>query len=483
MGGQWTGPVEKLNRLTGNIYTAERRFAVDGVKHLIMATAVCYDKQNVRMSAAIMSLTPGVRKHDAETMRLQASIIKLEREAVRKDGRPTSIEQAPPRVKGLRQGGMIKPGRYVGVGKAKRDNKAGQRYDLVIFDNGEYEILGRKRNNTGRFTYSTATGRLQIDEPFRNDTYDWDEEFCVFGKNGKGEYVIHAETNYWLTVIKWVGESDRTAPSEIARQTAIAKAEAARYKHVTKVGEGISEAEIEAVIYCFDTKFRSGATQVDYEGYLVMKDGRVLDGLPCSPDTMDLPASRSRAPDSWGWWKKVEGDQKSRYTFAWPVRDREYRMPKGVQVKGFPFEKGTRLSGDFGSASTEVAIGIYSSVRWWGIKFNKNGRFMKYRNGSTQSQMVDQDLPGGTGLITTVWDDEGAVTAVSTPYVAGGTKSKNSNPAAGRMGTYEIDRYRLTLKYDNGRVEHHATFTNKDKNSIWFEGHSLGLKKSKKPKN
>lgn len=479
--GIWTSPIQNLTRQTANLYTGERRFRVEGEEHLITMVAVCYDKMNVRSAALIKSMTAKAKKYDREANRLLGEISLLEINAAKKDGRPLSIENSPPKVKGLKQGGPIKPGRYIGVTKKKKDNKAGVRHDLVIFANGEYEFLGRKRNSTGVFEYSAATGRLQIDEPLVNHYRDWQDEFCVFGKNRKNEHLIHAETSYQLTVLKWIENSDRVAPSEEAQQEALAKAEAARYKHVTSPGDGVMPEEIESVMYTWQSVFRNGAAQVDYEGYLLLKDGRVLDGLPCSPDTLDLAASRSRAPDSWGWWKKVKGDKKNRYSFAWPVREREYKMPKGAQVIGVPFKKGTRLSGDFGAASTRVNLAVnYSSVRWWGIKFSENGRFLKYRNGSTQSSLAGD--PGGlnSGLVTSVWDDEGAVTAFSSSAVVGSSKRKSSHPASDRMGTYELDGYRLTLKFDSGRIEHHGSFTDNKQSSIWFEGHSLGLKKGKK---
>lgn len=49
-----------------------------------------------------------------------------------------------------------------------------------------------------------------------------------------------------------------------------------------------------------------------------------------------------------------------------------------------------------------------------------------------------------------------------------------------RMGTYELDGYRLTLKFDDGHTEQHGTFTNADQKLIWFEGSTLSIKKKKK---
>ena len=477
--GKWSGPIENMTRQTGNLYTAQRKFTVKGKPHSIDVTAVCVDKLHVRMAATIRSLTPETKKHDVAASRLRIQVLSLEIEAAKKEKRGLAIEKTPPKVKGIKPGREIKPGRYVGSAVSRRDNKTGTRYDLVLFTNGQYEIIGKKRNNVGEFVYSAATGRMQIDKPFVNSTYNWDTDFCIYGTDSKGNKVIHAQTNSWLYQLKWVKESDRESPADVERQKAIAKAEAARFKHVTDVGKGVQAKEIEAIIYSTDSQFRSGALQLDQEGYLLLKNGRVRDGLPCSPDTLDLPASLSREPDAWGWWRKSKDDKDGRYEFAWPVRPKDYRMPRGSQQNGFPIAKGTKFSGDFGSASTSGSmISGYSSVRWWGIKFSRNGRFLKYRRGSTQSGGV----PGMSTLATTVWDDEGAVTAISGPVIAGGIKSKKNNPAADRMGKYEFDGYRLTLTFDSGKVEHHATFTDEKKKSVWFEGHTLAKREPKTKK-
>ena len=485
MGGQWDGPIENLARLTRNIYNAERGFTVDGKKHKIMLTAVCVDKLNVRLSAVTYSQTRGAKKHLAAATQLSTQLLPLEIAAAKAEKRGLDIEKNPPKVSGLKTGLSIKPGRYVGTTVAKKDSKTQTRYDLVLFENGDYQFLSGKKErlSTGQFVYSRANGRIEIDKPFRNDTRDWSDK-SLYGKDSRGDWVIHAETKYHLTRLKWVGKSDRPSPTEVRRQAEIDRREAARYPHVTEPGKGIRGQEIERIVYASDTEFRNGAMQQDFEGFLLLKDGRVHDGLPCSPDTMDLAASRSREPDAWGWWKEVETKKETenqseeklaqRYTFAWPVRPREYRMPNGTQLAGVAFVKGKRLDGDFGAASTEVIMSAgYSSVRWWGIKLDKNGRFLKYRRGSTQGG----GMPGMETLVTTSWNDEGAITSLSGPNVAGGFKRKSQNPVADRMGRYEIDGYRITLTFDNGRVEHLATFTDKDNSFIWFEGRALYRRK------
>ena len=85
-------------------------------------------------------------------------------------------------------------------------------------------------------------------------------------------------------------------------------------------------------------------------------------------------------------------------------------------------------------------------------------------------------------MFTNVWDDEGSVSAFSGPNVAGGSKRKSNNPAFDRMGKYEIDGYRLTLKFDSGRVENLLTFTDEKEGIVWFGGRALYKKKAKPAK-
>ena len=50
------------------------------------------------------------------------------------------------------------------------------------------------------------------------------------------------------------------------------------------------------------------------------------------------------------------------------------------------------------------------------------------------------------------------------------------------MGKYEIDGYRLTLKFDSGRVENLLTFTDEKEGIVWFGGRALYKKKAKPAK-
>ena len=473
LSGKWSG-APTVVRQTGNMIEGTRHFEAVGKKYIVRGLAVGVDKVHVRFASAVSSHNIS-DSNNAAGVTLMYKLFRVEKEAAAKSSRGLNIEKTPPKVKNLKAGGAIKPGRYVGNAVYLRDNKVGAKYDLVLFDNGEFEFLvgGDKYRKTGRYLYSNATGRLNVGKTLANSTYRHDDEYCVYGKESTGKMVIYAREGRWQRKLTWISKSDRASPTEVKRADEIAEAEAKRYKHVTEPGEGVRTDEIESVLYVWETNYRSGAVQLDQEGFVLMKDGRVMDGLPTSPDTLDVAVSRSREPDRWGWWKKEEDN----YTFAWPVRPREYRQPNGKQVIGVPFEKGTRLAGDFGMVSTETSlVSNYSSVRRWGIKLSDNGRFLKYRNGSTQSGGV----PGMEAITTAVWSDDSTVISTLSPNATALSKRNRNGPKTDRMGSYELDGYRMTLKYDDGRVEHHATFTDEGQQNIWFEGARLYRRETKK---
>ena len=94
LGGEWTGPIEKLTRQTKNFYTAERPFEVNNVKHVIVVNAVCVDKLNIRMAAVIKSLTNETRKHELAASRLMYRLVRVEIDSAKADERGLDLEQS-----------------------------------------------------------------------------------------------------------------------------------------------------------------------------------------------------------------------------------------------------------------------------------------------------------------------------------------------------------------------------------------------------
>lgn len=470
--GQWSAPAT-VNKLTSNASSGERRFVADTGNRVLRTFAVSVDKTYVRLAAVIHADHPRYRPYKSQAAKLMAAIFQDQKKAAVRSKRGLDLEVAPPDVQGIKKGGGITAGRYVGT--KVRGNKILGRYELLLFDNGEYQFLEGERGKTGWYNYSPATGRLNIASDFYNGSYDHDEDFCIYGiEQGSGKPIVYAQDSGGLSTYVYrlyrVGDVDRPSPVEVAKQEELAEREAKRYKWVTEPGDGVRDKDIEAVLYTFDTSYTVGGLQKEEAAYLLMKDGRVMDGLPVPPDSLDVARSRSREPDRWGWWKK-QGDQ---YLFSWGHDRKTFSAPNGTQSIAHKVRKGTRLDGDWGSSSS-FAVGEFSSVSFWGVKFSSKGRFMKYQNGMTQS---GGEMNGLGPLVTAAWDDDGAVTAVIGSNVGGGSRSKSNKSGSDRMGWYEFEEYSLVLKFDNGTVEYVPAFSNGESSvdMLWFGDGSLRKK-------
>lgn len=477
----WTAPLV-VSKQTPNLAMAQSQGRhSSGAEVALVAAGVSVDGLNGRYGLLVFTAGKATERYQAEAQGLLMALFDFEKKAAQEDGRGLDLEVPPPQVEGLKSGGELRPGRYVGNLVSSWDNKVLRPVEVVLFANGEYEFLRGmdEYDSTGQYSYSPATGRLNLTDEFYNSTYNPTEDFCVYGfeasKKGKAATpVIYAENDRGTSVhsarLRWSGTSDRLAPSLAAEVKAAAEAEAERYKHVTAPGKGVQLDEIETVLYTFEQRFDIGGMQIEEWVYLLLKDGRVMDGLPVPPQDLDLAASRSREPDRWGWWQREDGQ----YRFAWPARPQRYEPPRGAQLTARSSTAGMRVSGTFESASSYAIPGGASSVQFWGVTLSPKGRFQKYRHGMTSAGGV----PGLDVMVSTVWDDEGATTAVSGPNIGGGVTSKSRAALAGRIGHYEFDGYALLLTYDDGRKARLPSFwLGEGQSQLWFEGASLGLKK------
>ncbi len=380
--GKWSTAPEVV-RQTANFASGRRSYQLpNGQKGMLHAIAFSADRQYVRLGIAVYTLNNANKPYQKKAADMLGDIIKVEKNAALSEGRGHDIETSPPKVKGIKTGVPIKPGRYVGT--KTKGNKVIARYEVVLYENGEFEFLQGSMGGTiisrgdteGFYTYSQLTGRMQMGDGFRNSSYDPNDEYCVYGIDQKiGKHLIYAAEGYLsrkITRLYWTNEDKRLSPSLRKKAKKLKNAEKNRYKHTTNPGDGIQPDQIEAVLYTAELKsgIESG---LDTDAYLLMKDGRVMDGVPVAPDMLDVSRSRSREPDRWGWWKK-EGD---RYRFAWDVDRKHYVIPRGGQVVARPIPAGTRLEGKWSNSSSFASLDV-SIVNFSGVKLDKNGRSEKY---------------------------------------------------------------------------------------------------------
>ena len=485
--GKWAGEAS-VQKSTANLATGSRNFRDgDGREGMVLLTAASVDGQSARMAALVTNSMTAMMRHKQAATQAVGELVAIEKKAAVDEDRGLKIEAAPPTVKGIKAGGPIKPGRYKGNMITTWDNTVLRPVEILIFDNGEF-LFGEGqqwRDDSGTYTYSPTTGRFQAQDPLYNSSYDPDEDFCIYGAEADGTSVIYAQddagTSIHKTRLRWVGPVDRDPPSVVKQRKKDAEEEAARYKFVVEPGApgGVKDEEIEAVLSVVEYVNDGVNSRGRYSAYLLLKDGRVMDGLPVPPRELDLARSRSQEPDRWGWWRKAEAKKDAaavQYEFAWPARPNDYRPPKGYQNVGQPVPRDGKLEGNYKGASSWGLIGGAGGANFWGIQFNSKGRFEKWKHG-----IAGSGTPAFEGQTTvgTAYDDEGSATAFGGGGVGGGTIVKHKNPDPGRMGWYEFDGYALTLKFDNGKVVRMPTMLLQEKKSLWFEGVALSLDEKK----
>jgi hypothetical protein len=457
--GKWIADAIVI-RDTANFVHGRRQFRTsDGMTGYLQAVAVTIDRLYVRLAVAIASDKVVNQKYMDVVTKIIAGIYNDELNSALEEGRGKSIETAPPTVKGVKAGGPIKSGRYVGSRTRYQEVKG--RFEIMLYDTGEYELLGSE-DKAGKYIYSQSTGRLNLAGDFYNvDGYT--DDFCVYGIDEQsGKHIIYARDDEYNYRLLWVNPVDRLSPQQNKHLEVMKKARKGDYPYVTNPGDGIPNDQIETILYTYNDNHIMGGIQTDEEVYLLMKDGRVMDGIPVTPDRLDVAKSRSREPDRWGWWK-YDGE---RYSFAWNVDRNHFVIPSGRQVKGKPIPPGTRLNGEWGASSSYASLD-FSSTSFWGVFLNQSGRFKKYRNDMMQAG-GEMEYKGP--MITTYHDDEGSVTSVIGSNVGGGSRRKNNRPDSDRIGAYAFEGYTLILRYDNGVEKRLVTFaTSDDFRGIWFE--------------
>jgi hypothetical protein len=463
--GVWAGEIERLVQDSFNYSYARRRFREqDGSMGVLAAAAFSADSKHVRLGMLLYNEHKVNKQYQYlnQAYEILDNLSHVELADAKKERRDIDLETAAFHVAGIKTGGPIKPGLYVGEKtlNGKKPSKQSY-YELMLYDTGEYEFLTGDQP-VGYYTYSEGFGKLYIQNPCTNHRVTSNENYCIYGTYEKsGKPVIFAYNAPKELRMNWVKPLDRLSPRQRKQLSKMQKAQDRGYPYVTKPGEGVANDQIETILYTYQKNYYEGGANKNEVLYLLMKDGRVRQGLPVAPSLFDAAKSRSREPHRWGWWKYDD----NRYSFAWDITRKDYRVPKNIQKKSMPIPAGTRFSGDWGDVSSFVSYN-FSDVSFWGVVLGKNGRFERYSRRSMQGG--GGGMPGG--LVTSYSDDDGSVTSVVGENVGGGKRTKRKGPNSHRMGTYKFDGYNLILEYDNGVVKHLPTFaTDRKFKGIWFE--------------
>jgi hypothetical protein len=469
-GGTWQGPpnvkADSLNLAQG---TRTYRDSAGG-QGIAIYMAVSIDQSNARYARWVANSEATARRYTEAGKSLVSQLPAIEKRGAAEDRRAVRVESAPPAVKGIRPGGELVAGKY--EGDVINENKFIRHVVLLMHANGEYEFLqgGTNVDNHGSYRYQPGSGKLDVAFGlFFNSTYEPDEDFCIFGRDANGQPVIYAEDNLGISInrarLRRVGDVDRPPHTAAVAAKRAEEAEAARYKFVTEPGKGVPMSEIETLYYQWQQVYTIGGLQMHEGIYLLLKDGTVRDGLPVAPTELDVSMSKRREPQVWGRWRKQGGD----YVFAWADKPNDFQKVQGEPL--MPGRKGMRMDGRWTLSSSFAIIGVSSSWSKNTLVMTKDGRFEKMREGGASS--------GGPGtrsetMVSSVYDDKGAVSAGSGPNFAVGSERKTADKGD-RTGTYEIDGFNITLRYDNGTVVRQAFAVEGGNKSVWF-GNALMTK-------
>lgn len=362
-------------------------------------------------------------------------------------------------------GGPLVPGVY--TGDQWNEGKFSCRVRVYLYGNGEYRFTREDDGDVtasystvmgvGRFGYNARNGQLDLDSTFdlSNRTSVFGNELCVFGRDAAGKPAIYGETDgpHIVTRLTYLGPpTKRPSPSAVAAR----EREKARYKFVTAPGKGIQNAQIAAVLH--HKSYSADQMSSSSEAYLLLRDGTIRVGLPVPIDQMDLAHSHLKEPEKWGKWRQSAG----KYQVSW--HGGPYQAL--VADKAVMGATGARLNAYYGTASSSSMGAMGGSFAYWGVTFKGNGRFEKHSRGGSS-------FSGGENGVSVMsgYDNTGS------GAIGGGVSVVTTkNPNGDHEGTYSLNGYTLTLRYDNGQVARMPFFfSDAAHKQAWFEGDLLWL--------
>lgn len=457
----------------------------DGAKLMAFYTAFSADQETVRvMRVMTLATAPLFNRYNTEVAQITDTFAgSAKRDAVAA-GRGLDIEKLPRTPPGMKLGGELVEGIYVGnqldtnsrVGN--KPDEVFRRFRLYLYAGGEYRMMSAdgKELGTGQFNYDSRTGKIEVGRTFElnNDRFDPDDEYSLYGRDTGGAPYIRASADWGLwrreTTLTYAGKVDRPSPEAEKQAMLAAEAEASRYKFTVAPGTGLKQSEIAGIVLNSTGQHVGFGFKPSADVYLLLTDGTVYNNLPVAPDEIDISLSRRKEPEKWGRWRK----QGTQIVAAWRDKPNEFLPLPGNLVK--PGGKGDRMRGRFGTGESATNIG-FSSYRLWGVTFTPDGRFLKDERGGMGNSSMG--TPIGQAAVNTMYDDEGSHTSVIGAAVVNANVKKKVG--GNRSGTYSVDGYVMTLTYDDGRVVRLPFFYGDDKrDTVWFEGAVLGLNEDKK---
>lgn len=247
---------------------------------------------------------------------------------------------------------------------------------------------------------------------------------------------------------------------------AAAPAKAVQPPQPTKAGPpqagAVKDGEIEAIVYSWSQIYGIGGLQMNESTYLLLKDGSVRRDLPAERD-FDVAASKAREAGRWGRWRKDGG------AYLLSFGGAAFQKPPGELVR-LPGKPGETLAGQYKTSSSYQIGGGAGSWSVRGVSFTPNGRFSAFNTGGAGGTTG----AGGERIAAaTVYDDEGSAGSVAGANFGGGSARRAGGSVADRQGTYRIDGYTMTLRYDSGRVERSFFYTDADRRAVFFRGADL----------
>lgn len=146
-------------------------------------------------------------------------------------------------------------------------------------------------------------------------------------------------------------------------------------------GEASASSKIEGVYLSSIQFFNKFGSTLDYQFYILYKDGKAFNGVPPGgPEAMDLAAAEKADPTIVGTWKESGGNVTitwggGRESSVFPRKpDGSLDLKRGVSTRLVPLPEGGKLTGTFSRMSVGGGKGATGSTST-SITFRPDGTF------------------------------------------------------------------------------------------------------------